>query len=125
MRHAARQILRIFLIAFAIGASSVTGYAAALEACQTQGDDSQAAHAHVAADQAVADPVQSDHDPGHQGDQPCGHVHAYCCVALAMPAVECGLSLGHIARPVVHKVAAQMPFGENVSSLFRPPRSTV
>lgn len=129
MRHVVRQFLRIFWIAVAVSAVSLNGYAAVLASFDAH---AHAGHVHdhhhdhgtsSDADHAAADPASSDDAPG-SADHGCRHMHAHCCSAVALPAAECGLRLGHLTRPVVHRVTAHMPPGEGTASLFRPPRAT-
>lgn len=132
MRRLARQFLRIVWVAVAVGAASLNGYAAVLASFD---GPAHAGHAHghhhhhdhgtpSGGGHAGADPAPSGDEPA-SADHTCGHMHAHCCSVVALPAAECGLRLGHLTRPVVHRVTAHMPPGEGTSSLFRPPRAAV
>jgi hypothetical protein len=128
MRHLARQILRIALVAVALGASSLNGYAAALAAFEHthghhHGTHVHGVHAH-AVDATAGDPASSDDDGPAAGDKICKHMHAHCCGATAVPPAECSLKLGDLPRQVVPRAASHIPPGEGASSLFRPPRAT-
>lgn len=127
MRRLARQILRVVWIAVAVSAVSLNGYVAAMSAFAGAHADHAHGHHHHGApsgvDHAAADPAPSHDDPTSVGHG-CEHMHVHCCSVVAVPAGECGLRLGHLVRPVVHRVTAHMPPGQGTSFLFRPPRPT-
>jgi hypothetical protein len=129
----ARQFLRIVLVAVAVSTSSLNAYASVLEAFDVHahgghGLHDHAAHAHAVdaeahADHGAAGPAHSHEEPS-PGDRACEHMHAHCCSTFAMPAAEFGLKPGLLTRPVVRRVVSDIPPGEGVSTLFRPPCAT-
>lgn len=133
MRHVARQILSIVLLAAALGASGLNGYSQALAVFEhargghshDQDHGQHAAHVHVHGGEATADSAPS-HDDGtpSAADKLCKHMHAHCCGATAVPPAECGLKFGDLPRHVVRSAASHLPPGEGASSLFRPPRAS-
>lgn len=133
MRLLARQFLRLFVVAVALGASAINGYAGVLAAFDTHAHGAHGLHSHPAHDHGSALDVDNatfdhqDHDEQDpaSGEQPCTHVHAHCCCTFAVPASECGLKAADFARAAVPFANAPVPHGALVSALFRPPRTAV
>jgi len=132
MRQLAGQVLRIVVVALALSASGLNGYAAVLAAFD--------AHAHGHGHGAVAhemghhdhggdsgpglhaDRAMQDEDPA-SGDLPCKHVHMHCCSIVALAAVDIGFTLVADVPAVLPVAAAHLPPGELAAPLFRPPRA--
>lgn len=134
MRLLARQFLRLFVLAVAISVSGINSYAGVLAAFDTHAHGHHGLHSHPAhdhdhgstpdADHATLDQDRNDEDPA-SSEQPCTHTHAHCCSTFAVAAGDCGLKLAVFARAAVPVAVTHIPHGEIVSSLFRPPRTSV
>jgi hypothetical protein len=135
MRQLARQFLRLFMVAVAISASSLNGYAATLAAfdVHTHGGhgfhDHAVGHSHDHDDHGdaldVADAAQ-DQDPASDGTGSkgnlCTGMHVHCCCPYAVPTADITLKLAH-ERASVPVVVSHIPHGQLASPLFRPPRA--
>lgn len=131
MRHLARQFLRLLLVAAALGASSLNGYAAVLTAFDTHAHGHHGVHSHPSHDEhganlhedhAPLDQAQQDHDPA-SSDQTCAHVHAHCCSSFALPAVGWPLAVAAYMPAVAPVARSHLPHGQLAAPLFRPPRA--
>ncbi len=132
MRQLARQVLRIVVVALALSASGLNGYAAVLAAFDAHAHG----HGHGAAAHEVAHPGHGadpgpglhadqpieDQDPA-SGDLPCKHVHMHCCSSVALAAADIGFTFLADAPTVLPVAAAHLPPGELAAPLFRPPRA--
>ncbi len=141
MRQLARQVLRIVVVALALSASGLNGYASVLAAFDAHahghghgavahemahGSHGHAAHRGHDVDPGLglhADRAMQDEDPA-SGDLPCcKHVHMHCCSIIALAAVDIGFTLVADAPTVLPVAAAHLPPGELAAPLFRPPRA--
>ncbi len=133
MRHLARQFLRFFLVAVAVSASGLNGYAAVMAAFDTHVHGPHALHEHPAYDHGVT--AHADHTaPDGQltlscaaacdeQSSPCEHMHAHACSSVAVTANECVVKFAHYARETVPVANSHLPHGQLSSPLFRPPRA--
>lgn len=137
MRQSARYFLRLVMVAVAICASGLNGYAGVLAAFDVHAHGHHGMHSHPAHDhgfpldtahatlgQDYQDEDHPDEDPA-SSEQPCTHVHAHCCSTFAVPAGDCGLKAAAFGRAAVPVAVTHSPPGQLVSSLFRPPRASV
>lgn len=132
MRKLARQVLRIVVVALALSASGLNGYASVLAAFDAHAHGAHGPHIHSTLhdhDHGVdpgagphADHGMQDEDPA-SGDLPCKHVHMHCCSIIALAAVDIGFTLVADAPTVLPVAAAHLPPGELAAPLFRPPRA--
>lgn len=125
MRLLARQILRVVMVAVALSASSLNGYAAVLAAFDTHAHGHHGTHSHPAHDHdlvVVADDAVGDEEPS-SSDQPCKHVHMHCCSTVAVTAADVSLSVAVYGRTVVPVADSHIPPGQIAAPLFRPPRA--
>lgn len=126
MRQLARQFLRVVMVAVAVSASSLNGYAAVLAAFDTHAHGSHGMHEHPSHDHEPG--LHSDHgahdeDPA-SSDQPCKHMHMHCCSSVAVATADAGLSdTAAYARAAVSIANSHIPPGQLASPLFRPPRA--
>lgn len=126
------------MVAVAISASSMNGYAAVMAAFDTHAHGPHGLHSHPSHDHGVGDHADP-HDKLAHGDtcdtlgcedeapasseQPCAHVHAHCCSAFAVSAGDCTLKLAHDARAAILVEDSHIPHGQLAVPLFRPPRA--
>ncbi|MBN8912387.1 MAG: hypothetical protein J0H65_10095 [Rhizobiales bacterium] len=129
MRLLARQILRLAVVAVALGAASLNGYASVLAAFDTHAHGAHDTHSHPALDQdhdhehgLDAGHAMHDEDPA-SSDQPCQHVHMHCCSSVAVAATGYNLAVADYARAIVPIADSHLPPGQLASPLFRPPRA--
>jgi hypothetical protein len=136
MRHLARQFLCLLVVAVAMGASAMNGYAAVLSAFDIHAHGHHGVHSHpshddhgvddhgidVHVDHADLDQDQQDSDPAST-EQPCAHAHVHCCSSVAVPAGDCSLKLVVDTRETVLVADSHVPHGQLASPLFRPPRA--
>lgn len=129
MRLLARQILRLAVVAVALSAASLNGYASVLAAFDTHAHGHHGTHSHPAHDQGHdhgdgldAGHAMQDEDPV-SGDQPCKHVHMHCCSSVAVTIADFDLTDADYARIVVPVADSHLPPGQLASPLFRPPRA--
>ena len=125
MRPLARQILRLAVVAVALGAASLNGYASVLAAFDTHAHGAHGTHSHPAHDHEQGlDTGSAMQDEGPaSNDQPCQHVHMHCCSSVAVAATGYNLTIADYARVVVPVADSHIPPGQLASPLFRPPRA--
>lgn len=131
MRLLARQILRFAVVAVALSAASLSGYASVLSAFDTHAHGPHGVHSHPAHDQDHGDDQGLDvghatqTDDSDAPDQPCKHVHMHCCstVATAAATTDDGLIVAVYPRVFVPIAQSHIPPGQIASPLFRPPRA--
>lgn len=139
MRQLARQFLHVFMVAVAISASSLSGYAATLAAFDVHAHGGHGLHDHGSQDHAAGHSYDHDHgdaldvadaaqdkapgsdDTTSKGNL-CTGMHVHCCCPYAVPAADITLKLAH-ERASVPTVASHIPHGQLASPLFRPPRA--
>jgi hypothetical protein len=125
MRHLARRILRVFMVAVALSASSLNGYAAVLAAFDVHAHGHHGMHSHPSHDHDAglhADHAIGDEDPA-SSDQPCKHLHMHCCSSVAVAAADYALTETAYTRAVVPIANSHIPHGQIASRLYRPPRA--
>ncbi len=140
MRQLASQVLRFLIVAVALGASSMNGYASVMAAFDTHTHGPHGAHSHPSHDHGQDhQTVQAGHGAHDQdqdntcgplgceepasNDQPCTHLHMHCCTTFAVQAGECGLRLAAYVPAAVPVAVSLIPHGQLSSPLFRPPRA--
>lgn len=130
MRQLARQILRLAVVAVALSAASLNGYASVLAAFDTHAHGAHAVHSHPAQNQDhdheygldAGHAAMQDEDPA-SGDQPCKHVHMHCCSTVAVAATGYNLVVTDYASAIAPIADSHLPPGQLASPLFRPPRA--
>jgi hypothetical protein len=131
MHALTRQFLRIFMVAVALSASSLSGYMGVLAAFDVHAHGHHGVHSH-AHDHGVFEQVAQDHHDASQSDgdeqnsanHVCAHMHVSCCGSFAVPAAECSLKLAGVVRDPVPFADSHVPHGQIASPLFRPPRAS-
>ncbi len=115
------------MVAVALSASSLNGYAAVLAAFDTHAHGHHGVHSHPVHDHddehgLGVDHAMQDEDPA-SSDQSCKHVHMHCCTSVAVAAADYALTDTAYARAVVPIADSHLPPGQISSPLFRPPRA--
>ncbi len=126
MRLLARQILRLVVVAVALSAASLNGYASVLAAFDTHAHGHHGTHSHPAQDHEHgldAGHAMQDEDPA-SSDQPCKHVHLHCCCSsVVMAAADVGFTIAAFTHVTVPVANSHVPPGQLASPLYRPPRA--